>query len=576
MEGTESVQPHLQALQAVPDSSQGLQASTQTSPYVPYDGSPRNKKQGTKTFDVGVIIALDEEFRHFLKFLKESTLWDVPINPLQFWEGDLSFHSFELKKGSRTVQVVACMVGEMGTEHTGIRTTMLVDKWHVPFIVNIGLTGSLNDELKVGSILVPTQITHYTANWKAEDQLSSIQQPIGGTAFAIGTRAFASNNLVVNQLTNFLVSNEYAEWQALCARDIRSASLPQPEDGFPKDYSVPPEVRTGHLASGNIVVDSKDFKNRLKSTDRKLMGCEMEAAGFAIAERYLQSSLRFICQFVALRCISDMATDKASAEHMSGGCVYINGHKMQNREYAMRNATILFLYLILKRVLNADVNTQMAQLESIKIDIRTTNNETAKRGRSSPHMSAEDLIRTIKKRGDVTSLTEDNMKLICHHYGASEFESSKGGLGKQVTDYLEQDGKIARKRKRVTASGVDEENSDYDDNADAIGDTASRTGSVDKKRSVRISPRNCTPNSSELGTPISSFSVNTTEGFKTPSGEETGDTQPIFEECVLIANLADLAKNLSDKICSSGKSIPEGQYNTIRSKLEDIIRAIDG
>lgn len=184
-------------------------------PYVPFTSDNGSLKG--KTFDIGVVIALAEEFDHFLSYLQCSDVFQAP-KPKPFWDAGHCFWSFELAykeeyKGTKrtNVHVVAYLVAEMGTDYTGVATTMLVNKWLVPFIVNIGLTGSLDEDLKVGSILMPTQITHYTANAKVKDSGKS-------SKILIGTRAFATSKVVVSQFANFLASSDYKEWQKLCRR----------------------------------------------------------------------------------------------------------------------------------------------------------------------------------------------------------------------------------------------------------------------------------------------------------------------------------------------------------------------
>lgn len=326
----------------------------------------RDDKQGKTTFDVGVIIALPEELDYFLKYIEESSMWKDPPSVQQFWMDGHAFWSVylhrEVEERVQVVQVVVYLVAEMGSEFTVAATSLLIEKWHVPFVVNIGVTGSLARDVKVGSVVIPTQITHYTANWKARDNEQS-------TEFIIGTRAFATNRAVVSQFSNFLATGDYREWQDLCSSDV---SLPS------SNHFGTPKIHLGHVASGNIVVDSKHYKKELKRTDRKLIACEMETAGFMIAEQFLQASTRAVSSFIALRCISDMAADKADAENGTYD-VKVGDATVTNRELAMRNATILFQHLIRKGVINADIDAQIALLTDMTKLLTTRKNETKTR-----------------------------------------------------------------------------------------------------------------------------------------------------------------------------------------------------
>lgn len=332
--------------------------------YVPHHA--RDEKQGKTTFDVGVIIALPEELNYFLKYIEESSMWKDPPSVQQFWVDGYSFWSihfhWESEERVQIVQVVVYLVAEMGSEFTVAATSLLIEKWHVPFIVNIGVTGSLDKDVKVGSVVIPTQITHYSANWKVRDNGQS-------TEYIVGTRAFATNRAVVSQFSNFMVTGDYREWQNLCTSKVL---LP-----LSKEFGTP-EIHLGHVASGHLVVDSKYYKEELKRTDRKLVACEMETAGFMIAEQFLQASMRAVSSFIALRCISDMAADKAEAEDGTHD-IKVGDTVVNNRELAMRNATILFQHLIRKRVINADIDAQIALLTDMTKLLTTRKSETKKR-----------------------------------------------------------------------------------------------------------------------------------------------------------------------------------------------------
>jgi nucleoside phosphorylase len=416
-----------------------------------------------KTFDVGVVIALSEEFHHFIRYVQE---YDCNAKPRMFWVDDHCFWSFEVKGKEGTigrVKVVAYLVGEMGTEFTAVATNILVEKWHVPFIVNIGLTGSFDKkDLKVGSILIPTMITHYSALGKIVDKddedkkegkkqensklngptqvetLNSTMAPNPDPAltavqtsknsddiqvklekpkklrneveFLLGTRAFATNRLVVSQFANFLVTLDYHNWQKKCMDKVKFPErTPEEKAMSAEEFSPSPTIVLGHLASGNHVVDSERYKRLLKSTDRKLMGCEMEAAGFMIAEQFLQSSAKVASQFIALRCISDFAANKETAEEEKKDkpLPLVDNKPMQNREYAMRNATFLLLFMIEQGVIHADVSAQVDLLQKIVKELNLRKGEAKKRGSSSDSWTVDQHLDEIKQNN--TQITFKNL-----------------------------------------------------------------------------------------------------------------------------------------------------------------------
>jgi nucleoside phosphorylase len=367
--------------------------------YTPYVAS--DSSDGKKTFDIGVVIALSEELTYFLNYVQKSELWNPVPHPEHFWADGHSFWKFDLTNEKGTVQVVVFLVAEMGTEYTAAATGTLLDKWHVPFIVNMGVTGSLDKDVKVGSIVIPSQITHYTANWKARDK----NKQDNNTEFLIGTRAFATNRVVIGEIANFLATTAYLEWKTQRKDEVVYPKHP--------DFG-PPQVYLGHVASGNVVIDSEHYKTVLKATDRKLMACEMEAAGFMIAEQFLQASTRAVSQFISLRCISDIAVGKEAAENETYS-INVNGDEMESREWAMRNVTTLFLHLIDKQVLNADIDAQVTLLEDMSKQLKDRKKEAKSRG-NQVEKSTEDILKGIKTATDFKELSNDKKIQVIKHF----------------------------------------------------------------------------------------------------------------------------------------------------------------
>lgn len=356
------------------------------------------------TFDVGVLIALPEELDYFLETIFAPDLKYFEAADLHsFWEGEVNFKKFDLriKENDEFVgvtQVVVAMVNEMGNEYTAMATKIMVDTWHLPFIVNIGLTGSLDKDLKIGSVLVPTQITQYTSNWKATDSSAASSESV--PEFVFGTRAFATSRLISSQFSSFQCSKEYRKWQDDC--QLRGQK---------------PSMFTGHLASGNMVIDSESFKKKLKATDRKLMGCEMEAAGFAIAEQFLETASRAFSQFICLRCISDMAANKQSVEEEIPMDSQESADIIPPRKWAMANATKLFLVLLKYRVIDTNVDAQINRIEHITRELKDRKQAAAKRPLQSDSTSIAAILNSTNTQKSVKELPEHTQQRLCDHFG---------------------------------------------------------------------------------------------------------------------------------------------------------------
>jgi nucleoside phosphorylase len=435
--------------------------------YVPFSSSELNN--GKKTFDIGVVIALPEEFDLFLKYISESEGWKTRIK--QFWDAGHTFWSIEMKTEGCTIDVVAYLVAEMGTEYTGVATNMLVEKWHVPFIVNIGVTGSLDKDVNVGSIVLPTQITHYTANWKALDNAGNGREP----EFVIGTRAFATNRVIISQFANFLATTEYKEWQTMCSVNKGRTA---------------PKLHLGHVASGNMVVDSELFKKQLKSSDRKLIACEMETAGFMIAEQFLQASAKAVSQFISLRAISDMASDKERVESAEAAVFEIaSGNVILSRELAMRNVTMLFLFLIKKKVINAEIDAQLELLTDIVKQLNSRKKETKARTKDENYPKDFATFKKLGKTQKVNILraccVDVNVKMAVKELdqkGEKYFSSSSSTTMSSKRQHGQPLLQLEPSKKRARTSNEQTNFDDIDEDADDVeGDNDEAGDSDDDK-----------------------------------------------------------------------------------------------
>jgi nucleoside phosphorylase len=510
--------------------------------YVPHHA--RDDKQGKTTFDVGVIIALPEELDYFLKYIEESSMWKDPPSVQQFWVDGHAFWSVhlhrEVEERVQVVQVVVYLVAEMGSEFTVAATSLLIEKWHVPFVVNIGVTGSLDRDVKVGSVVIPTQITHYTANWKARGNEQS-------TEFIIGTRAFATNRAVVSQFSNFLATGDYREWQDLCSSDV---SLPS------SNHFGTPEIHLGHVASGNIVVDSKQYKKELKRTDRKLIACEMETAGFMIAEQFLQTSTRAVSSFIALRCISDMAAGKADAENGTHD-VKVGDAAVNNRELAMRNATILFQHLIRKGVINADIDAQIALLTDMTKLLTTRKNET--KTRFLRGSSAASLATCLLSKSDFNKLKkEEKIDFICRldpNRTSTQLTTMKVGQLKEIFERLllgiKNRLKSHSSSSAVIASRSTEKAATWKDDNDVESDIEMDAESVDLFNSESDDEPD-----DDTGTEVDDTKVDM------PSGMKLSDLSP---------HVANLQKLIS---ANESVTVSSTEYHAILRSLENLLHNV--
>jgi len=95
----------------------------------------------------------------------------------------------------------------------------------------------------------------------------------------LGSRSFQLDRMVQDRLRRWhLCAAQVQAWQSMCEADAISlvealSGLGKKGHTLGKLVRPRPHFAMGHLASGNVVVASEEFKKRLKQMDRKLIAC---------------------------------------------------------------------------------------------------------------------------------------------------------------------------------------------------------------------------------------------------------------------------------------------------------------
>ena len=87
--------------------------------------------------DVGIVIALKEEFDEFFEEIKDSNM------PIPDKTGTY-FYTFERPSAdpSRPYQCVVTFAGQMGPTKAALLTQTLLNQWEPATVVNIGIAGA--------------------------------------------------------------------------------------------------------------------------------------------------------------------------------------------------------------------------------------------------------------------------------------------------------------------------------------------------------------------------------------------------------------------------------------------------
>jgi nucleoside phosphorylase len=266
--------------------------------------------------DVGIVVALKEEFRVvFDRFERRHTHVE---------DGGRSYYIFDVPTtaASRPYRCVATLVGDMGTNRTGVIVEKMLGRWDPSVVAIVGIAGGIHDDVRLGDVIIASEVNNYLEGAKAADLADR-------TEFRRAGDSFKTNHALLERIRNFEFANRatFHAWERTCIE--RRKALGGDGDtllgeGILREV---PAQREGHLASGPLVVVSKEFATWIRGGDRSCLGIEMEAAGLMIATHMDPGR----CDALVIRGVSDLGDErKSKLDGIGGGAV---------RRYAMENAT---------------------------------------------------------------------------------------------------------------------------------------------------------------------------------------------------------------------------------------------
>jgi len=220
---------------------------------------------------VAIVVPLEEEFEQLLKTMPRKNSF----------KGLNHFH--ELQSPNAALRVVASFLDEPGIAAALARTGELIAQCDPILIVCAGIAGGIRD-VRTGDVAIATLVNEFDANRKATpegEKFSGSQWP--------------ADAALMKRIANFAYS--HADYLAAW----REASVP----ARPKSVTWQPMIHRGKIASGDIVVASKEYRDDvLGGIDRKFLCVEMEGAGVArVAHDHR-------IPWLVIRGISDMADEK--------------------------------------------------------------------------------------------------------------------------------------------------------------------------------------------------------------------------------------------------------------------------
>ena len=205
---------------------------------------------------VGIIAAMEEELDLLIKNLSDYK--------------EIHFGQFKYYTGKINEVEVALLLCGIGKVNAAVGATLLIDKLLPDYLINTGVAGGFPEKLKVGDIVVSTEVRHHDADATVFDyEIGQIPRM---------PAAFKSDKTLV----------KFAEEVSLEEKNV--------------------SVYSGPILSGDSFVHHPKQIDKIIERFPNIMAVEMEGAAIA------QTSYLFNIPFVLIRSISDKVHEVGSSD----------------------------------------------------------------------------------------------------------------------------------------------------------------------------------------------------------------------------------------------------------------------
>lgn len=232
---------------------------------------------------------------------------------------------YSLNMPGSNIRVATVVLGEMGINIASQVTEKVIARLAPKVIVLIGIAGALDQDVKLGDVVVASEINEFLATSKAVQQGKSFIFEFSGNHWKTD---FALAQIVGN--LEFSAPNLYRTWRDM-AKDFRSSLGLKPSQ-LKLAHDIP-ELKIGHIASGDTVGAAQAYTIMLQGVDRKFLALEMEAAGFAQSAHGRETPVKTM----VIRGISDFADERKKKLDSTAGGAW--------RKYAMYSASTFLINL---------------------------------------------------------------------------------------------------------------------------------------------------------------------------------------------------------------------------------------
>ena len=232
-------------------------------------------------FDIGIIVALSEEFGYITELLPA-------VEPIQF-EG-----TYLYRLDLSPVSAICCVAGQMGTLPASSAAHRLLRFAEINVLVLVGVAGAIASDVEVGDVVVAEEVDEYQASAKAEPTSDGYEVRYSG-------RHQSLNYSIKESIRHFrhACPDGFSKWQAEVSRDFNAIDVPHRRSVC----SPPAALHLGPIASGNTVAASRVFVNEVRQINRKFLAIDMESAGVAFTASERVDPVRWL----VVRGVSDRA-----------------------------------------------------------------------------------------------------------------------------------------------------------------------------------------------------------------------------------------------------------------------------
>ncbi len=249
-----------------------------------------------KRASIGVAIALPEELEVIQNLLPSM------LGELMPEDSKVSGHTIYrapdfTTDGGVDISLFFAVVGK-GQERAGVGVAEMITEHHPEILVNLGIAGSLSEDLYLGDVVVGTDVMSYLSDSKA------VPEGKDGFIFRLGGQAVPTDAYLRERASqmDLRLRQEMIEYRE---RLFGLARQFLPDGKLLTDLEF--RVLSGPIASGPTVGAANAFKKWLREHRRNYLAIEMEASGIGIAVE--QGSMLSRLRYLVLRGISDLADE---------------------------------------------------------------------------------------------------------------------------------------------------------------------------------------------------------------------------------------------------------------------------